>query len=169
MNKYTSYIIILFALIGCSDDTPEVLPPPLGQSFYLLDKDGDDLLDPQSEKAIDAKKINIYYLVNGERIEANRYFLMLNFPTLNYGFGITAPNSANNKSHYYINIALNQSGNNGDTLYTYVEWNENDIDTIKSKIYKKGKVFDCTMVAYNDSVWTPNQLENRTIFTIIKP
>ncbi|SHF51366.1 hypothetical protein [Dysgonomonas macrotermitis] len=173
MKKYIFTVLIFYIFTACSkNENGEAFNFVAGQSFYLLDKDGNDRLNPQSEMAINAKKIRIYYLVDGERMEAIEYLHMMAPNAIldnPYGFGIGAPSPISNRSYYSIDVGLNCKGNDGDILYTYIEWDENDTDTIRSEIYRKNSVLKSTIVAFNDSVWTPNQLENRTIFTIIKP
>ncbi|PXV64158.1 hypothetical protein CLV62_111116 [Dysgonomonas alginatilytica] len=132
------------------------------QDYCVVDGKENDLLDPNNPNGINTSKINIYYLINNEKIKASEYFPNRDYP----GFLISKPKGERKK--YYITIYLNEKTTSGNIAYTYIEWNENDMDTIKTEVYKGANILTSTMVAFNDSIWDWESAKEDYIYKIVK-
>lgn len=137
MRKITPILLLIITLLSCSDDNSHAIISA-GQAFYILDKDGNDLLDIKIKNAIDTTQIKIYYLINGKKLEYSRYLSNLN-SNASYdntkGFGILKPEE-HNGNKYLFGLALNTEAEKENIAYTFIEWDKNHTDTIKSRISK---------------------------------
>jgi len=165
-------VLLLLSILFFSCEEKSSFNFEAGQDFYLIDKNGNDLLDPSHPNSYNKGKIKIYYLINGSKIESSQWHrqerpnVTLDNP---YGFSIIKPITAPGveRETYSIGIALSDVSNkDGDIVYTYIEWNENDTDTIASRITIGDNSYRSTMVSFNDFMWSPTQKE--PIFTIVK-
>lgn len=123
------------------------------QDFFLEDENGNDLLDPDNEESINIYNINnltVCHLINGK------------LEKFKYKSGVKK--FSDNK--HYFTIGLNEKPSEGNITYTYLEWDANNIDTIKSIIRKNDCVFLVNMQSYNDSIWSVSSEDY--IFTIVK-
>ena len=159
MKKYITILACLFSLYSCEEDKEGSTFIYTYQFFHMLDKDGNDLLDPNNKNAIDLSKIKIYYFIDGKK--------HISF------FGVTEPwidpsNPSTQIKYYYLGIGLNSHGEDGSISETYIEWNENDVDTIYSKIVRKRNYLLVETIKVNDSIWSPKNESIQDIFTFIK-
>lgn len=85
--------------------------------FYVLNTQGEDLLNPKNPNCLDVSKIKLFYIVNGVSQE---YFR----PNLDAsrGFIILKPEEGSN---YRIRIMMNDL-DKSEKKITYVQWNEMD-------------------------------------------
>jgi len=127
--------------------------------FHLSDKSGNDLFDPTKVYTLNTQNTRMYYLINGQEVEAfcgncgNPRMFAFGQDNIRYGF-IFSPNST-------------EQLNNTEPI-TYIQWNETDRDTIQCHIArsKSGSSIVCTKIWYNgELVW--NNVGNRE-FTVIK-
>lgn len=167
MKKITSILLLITTLLSCSDGGSNAVVS-VGQAFYILDKDGNDLLDQKTENAIDITQIKIYYLINGSKIEYSKYLSSLN-SNASYdntkGFNILKPEEYKGNK-YLIGVALSAETDRGDVAYTFIEWDKDHTDTIRSRVWKTENSQISRMTAYNDSLWSAK--ENDMVFTIVK-
>ena len=167
MRKITSILLLITTLLSCSDDNSYTTIHTV-QQFYILNKNGYNLLNPETENAIDTSNIKIYYLINGSKVEHSKYLASLN-SDVSYdntkGFYIVKPEE-DIRNKYFLGLYLNIEANKENIAYTFIEWDKDHIDTIKSRISKTENSIISSMIAYNDSVW--DRKENDLVFTIIK-
>lgn len=121
------FVFVILFWTAC-DNSNEYFVNNARQNFFILDKEGNDLLNPENANSIDGSQIKIYYLVNGEKMSAYDYLYMvsgawkLDNP---YGFRITEPFSPIDPDKYIFSVELNHIvAKNGEILYTYIEWRE---------------------------------------------
>jgi len=150
-------LIILLITIGCiaCDDDNNSFDLTAVQDFYLLNKDGNDLLNPNVENTFNTNRIKIYYLIDGEKVQSY---------TSNYFIKPSEVTGSNGR--YFIRVFLNEKTSEGDTAYTFIEWNETDIDTIRSQVRSTPTSLTSYMFAFNDSVFPI--ATNYRVFEIIK-
>ena len=170
-------------LLACNDENNnEKDSVYCQQSFVIRDKEGNDLINPNSPNIIDYNKIIIYHYKNGEKIKASNTIVYSpdiiadDLP----GFYVDSYIDYLEKQKYFINVSLNQNPiGSSDTTYTLIEWNQNGwkTDTITSKISQGASYLTVGMVMFNDSVWNTNHIppselhnisEGEASFTIVK-
>lgn len=169
MKAYIIGVLVLSTLL-CSckkDESIAGVHISVHQNFKVVNDAGNDLLDPENEGAIDLKKLKIYYVVDGERIDAGAYNrqrspgAILDYPD---GYSI----SKGLDGEYVFKVFLNDSMEiDGTISITYIEWDEDDIDTIKAKNTVRGSsFFESKMIQFNDI--EVSREENDQYFTIVK-
>lgn len=72
-----------------------------------------------------------------------------------------------------MNLPLNTNPTHDNIAYTFIEWNDNDTDTIRSKVYRGDGYLISKMFAFNDSIWSnPDPIDEKDfyyyIYTIVK-
>jgi hypothetical protein len=143
--KYLNLILIVF-LLACDTEepSPEMFNLDAGVGFYVVDKNGNDLLNTENENAIKYDDITIYYLVNGEKQEFNN-------PDLDgtKGFSIFEPEGELTK--YSIGLGLNTKGTEKITT-TLIEWFNTDVDTIEAEIERGDNYAISTKIWFNGNV-----------------
>ncbi|MBF0576538.1 hypothetical protein [Dysgonomonas sp. GY617] len=165
MKKLIVTIILIMPLLfACSNDNEFSVIAV--QKFYITDIKGNDLLNPNTENAINIDRIKIYYLIDGNKIECSKYNAgngySLDYPK---GYRIYSPEELNEKQYTMV-LFLNNEVTKDNFSYTYIEFNEDRTDTIKSIVKRETNILSCIMTSYNDSIWNPTG-DNPT-FTIIK-
>ncbi|MGE4288289.1 MAG: hypothetical protein AB7E36_06340 [Salinivirgaceae bacterium] len=150
--KYLNLILIML-LLGCDTEKPsDMFNLDAGVSFYVVNENGNDLLDPENENAIGYNDITIYYLVDGEKQEF--YNPDLDSPK---GFSIFEPEGLFTK--YNIGLGLNTKGTEKITT-TLIEWYNTEVDTIKAEIERGDNYAISTKIWFNDIVvWDVNNPE----------
>ena len=156
MKKILYLLLLPFVLLSCDNEGGESIVKSASADFYVEDNQGNDLLNPENENAIDTTKIKVYYLINGKKVAASEYYAPSNqngaILTYSKGFFIYGE-IIENPSKYAMRIFLNDTPKYGELAYTYIEWNEQDTDTIVSKITRKGNHYlTSRMVTFNGSV-----------------
>lgn len=101
-------------------------------------------MDPDNPQAFDKKDIKLYYLINGEKQEVfdGRLNHPRNFFIFNRG------EELKNSDGYGIRIFANISESDEFPI-TYVQWNEADTDTIKTKYRRTPNMIVLTKAWYN--------------------
>ena len=110
----------------------------------VQDKAGNDLLNPSNPNAYLDQNIKIYYLTNGVREEVNNanYDNPKNFMIYEVD------------GKYLMRLFLNVTNSESPSI-TYVQWSENDTDTLKCEATINEFVVMVTKLWYKDSlVWT---------------
>jgi len=130
-----------------------------GIHLKLENSSGSDLLDPNEGNTYNTEDIKLFYLQNG----VEHLYLCGNCDHQK-GYYIF---KRDNKFviSIFTNIEVQQDGTDP---ITYIQWNENDRDTIQCHIKRNedGSYIFCTKVWYNDSLVYDNNGER--YFTIIK-
>ncbi|MBB6680266.1 hypothetical protein H4O20_02300 [Aequorivita sp. 609] len=154
-------LIVLTFLTACSKDNETEKVAVFFDTaveISLKDHSGIDMLNPNNQNAYRADEIKIYYLVNGEKQE-------IFDPNMDYPRNFLI---YQNENEYRIRIFQN-SVETEELPITYVEWNENETDTLQAE-------YDRT---YNNQprvqkVWFNGELKwdgqngEKGFFTIIK-
>lgn len=161
------YFLILFLFLGlysCSDPHPDPIHETL-QRFYVRDKVGNDLLSKNNSNVIDADNIKVYYIINGKKITASEYWKQRNqILGENFYKGYHIDRSMDDRANILI-VSLSEESVKDNITYTLLEWNENNTDTIRSKITLKNESgLVVKMIEYNNIKKADNEHE----FTIIK-
>lgn len=138
-------IILLIALSSCSsNNTIEETNIEAGIVFYLLDTEGNDLLDPNNSNSINLNSVKVYEIINGQEVEINN-------PNLDgpRGFVLLEPEGIYNK--YRLSLGLNITEISNPTT-TIVKWNTTDIDIFKSEYNRGDNFIICTKILLNNEV-----------------
>ncbi len=88
----------------------------------LKNQSGEDMLNPNNQNGYRAENIKIYYLVNGEKQEV--FDVNMDYPRNFLIFQL--------ENEYRIRIFQN-SAETEELPITYVEWNENETDTLQAE------------------------------------
>ena len=141
-------------MISCSSDDSsngsDYYNLDIGITITIKDNNNIDLLNPNNPNAYLSENIKIYYLKeNGEVDEV--YNSNYDFPR---NFNIITPEDSQ-EDIYAMSLTPNTFLM--DNAITYIEWNDTEIDTIKTS-YRYGKNYTvCNKVWYNNvNVWTEN-------------
>jgi len=119
MKKVIFICLYTLFLFSCDSDKIEGFVYDVDINLYITNSNGDDLLDQSILNSYDQSKIKILYLVKGELIEKP------NGTDSSRNFFIYKQDN-----HNIIRIFLNNS-NEEQYLETYIQWSENNTDTIK--------------------------------------
>lgn len=100
-------------------------PPELKLSVYLLDKDGNDLLNSETVGAYNADEVRIYYVINGEEV------LKANPDGVELGFAEAGVSEEYPDSIYFLNLEIIDPTAIVDNRITSIlKWNNTEADTI---------------------------------------
>jgi hypothetical protein len=115
-------VLAVFALFACnkSNDMEEQFNLYAGLEFSVINSQNEDLLDTATANHIKASDIKLFYQINGEMKEV---------------FDANMQNPRNftifkHENEYRIGVSLNHT-ETSDRPVTYIQWNENDTDTIE--------------------------------------
>jgi len=140
--------IILFTCSKTDDLHPVVFD--VSFDFAVFNTQNEDLLDPATTKHYDNSQIKLFYKENdGEIIEV--YESHLDFPR---HFRIYK-----HENEYRISVGLN-SCCIPDNSTTYIQWTENDLDTVEAQFEKSRGSILMRKVWLNESEiwdWTANE------------
>jgi len=132
-------MIAAITLFACNKPNDDLLVSSyIGSSFEfsVFNSQNEDLLDPATPNHYDASEIKLFYLIDGEIKEV--YNPTADFPR-NYRI-------EKRENEYRIVLFLNHP-DASDTTFTYIQWNNNDKDTIETVYQRfgssalKGKVW----------------------------
>ncbi|MDI9871691.1 hypothetical protein [Flectobacillus roseus] len=137
--------LLLFAtatfFVACSQ-SEEMAPLSYNVSanadFTVTNAQSQDLLDPSNPNHLDASKIKVFYVTDGQIKEINN-------PLSDYpkGYRIYKPETA---TGYRITVFLNHL-ESVEKPITYIRWNDTDIDTIQATFKKS------TSGTMQDMIW----------------
>lgn len=127
--KRINLLLLAFAIFGMlscttySDPGPEV--DIYANSFFVVDQDGNDLLNPNNANHIDIDEIKIYNIINGEK-------------TLYYKPLMNVKNGCRlwgRPERQVLVIEGVQRDNIHKTVTTHIEWSPGDVDILESSCY----------------------------------
>ena len=165
-------ILIISISLSCSkkeEENPGSLGFYIDQSVLItmVNEDGVDLLDPQIESAYNSSKVKIFHLINNKKVFY--YDNMLNAPG---GYKTYNPYERLDSSYYVfclLRTSTDGSTNEASQSTTYIEWNDNDTDTIKCQLYESDGYLGCTKVWCNGKVvWEKEVDSGERTFNLIK-
>lgn len=119
--KKTILVLAALTFFGCNKSKnirPDTLD--IGMEFSVFSSQNEDLLDPATTNYFEASGIKLFYEINGEIKEI--YDPNLDNPR---NFRIYK-----HENEYRIGIALNYTETSVKPI-TYIQWNNNDTDTIE--------------------------------------
>lgn len=130
-------------------------------NFYVVDEQGNDLLDPESTSPINLQTIKVYYLLNGTKTEINRG--NLDAPRM---YSVSPPEGNRNK--YNITLFLNDEDPANITT-TYFEWDKDTTDVFKAEVSRKKNNSIVTKVWLNDIlVWDKSTADGKPLYELVK-
>ena len=118
--------------------------------------DGADRLNPDNQGAFRAEDIDLFYLINGE---TKRFFRGNLDNPKNFFIDTT-------RTPHVITIIPNDAETEPYPV-TYIQWNDDDTDTLRCAFHRTENSVVCTKVWYNDELkWETNQ--GGRVFEIVK-
>jgi len=157
MKNLISIFSILFLLIASScneNEQPQFFNVDMMAFITVVDRQGNNLLDPNQEGAYDPKEIKIFYERNGNMEEF--YEGHLDMPR---NFRIDPPEF---ERDYIMALVL-------DSEKTIIQWNEAEADTIQAEIHDDGAIVIVRKVYYlGELKWDAETATKGRGFTIIK-
>ncbi len=162
MNKLVGYCFLALVIVSCQDDDIDGYNLDTQFVFEVYNAEGVNLLDPANATSFQASQIDIYYEVDGEkqRVFNGNYTHPENF---------SIREDEITDKHTMV-LGPNDGTDEGTTV-TYVQWNENDADTITCDIARGKRFAVTTQITYNgQEVWSVDgeDYSERRYFTIIK-
>lgn len=156
--KYLTILILALILSSCSSDDEggDQFVVATALDISVKDAQGNDLLDPDNVNSLNENQIKLLFEINGEQVEF--YDANLTYPK---GFFLFQ-----HENEYRLKVFPNTSATEANPV-TYIIWNEDDIDTIKSEVKRTNNSEEITKVWFNDDlIWEGNESER--YFEIIK-
>ena len=127
-NLLIVLVVTLFFACNKSNEMEEQYNLDTSIEFSVYNSQNEDLLDTGNTNHLDVTNIKLFYLINGEKKEVNNP---------NYdnprGFRIFK-----HENEYRIAVSLNNTETSEKPI-TYIQWNDNDIDTIEVAIKRTQK------------------------------
>lgn len=162
MIRVICYTLLCVWCMSCQDDDVEGYNLDRQFKFEVYSADGVNLLDPANAGAFQASQIEIYYEVDGEkqRVYHANYENPKNFSI--------AVDELTGK--YAMELGPNTETDENTTV-TYIQWNENDMDTITCDFARGKEFLVTTRIVYNgQEVWSVDGegYPERRYFTIVK-
>jgi hypothetical protein len=151
-NSVCLLILANIFLLACKDSSPDNNVGDmvsLGTVIWIKSETGANLLNPSATGHIDTSKIKLFYLINGEKKDVN-----FSSSTAPKGFQIKKfePNG-----EYYMWLSLNPNA----PSVTYIQWSENDMDTVSCNLITSDGVLVANEVYWNGSEKFKNNDPNR--------
>jgi hypothetical protein len=173
------FILIVLFTSSCKKSNPDGgIVIDLSSDIRVVNKQGQNLLDPATQNSLHKENIKTYYLIDG--IKTEMYDGRLDYPR-QFKIVNVGPQSMKYPNESIFEIFANPKGvpdKNGDEITTtYIEWNNADTDTLVTQIRHAGASIFIKKVWYNGAVtWditsTPT-VEDKTFpgrfFQIVKP
>ena len=147
MKKLLVTAFLLSIFMACNDKCCTDIDLDIQLSF--VNADDEDLLDTNLENSIRSDEINLYYLINGQKVRVidNQIDRSENF-NVSY-----SEYFKKNVLHLVVSHHLDENNQS----ITFLELNQNDTDTIKCSIIERGNVTFINTVWYNDQLIITNQ------------
>lgn len=147
MRNFILLLMISFFSCNSNDENqPSATNIDAVVRFYVLNNQGDDLLNPNNQNSIDTDNLKIYEIINGEEVEVNN-------PNMDApkGFWISPPEGKFDK--YRLSLTLNILEDSNTTI-TLLKWSESDLDSFKAELEKGEDYIICKKIWVNDiKVW----------------
>ena len=143
MKKIILFALAFISLNACNKDENNTAEFNLNRSFSILitNSENEDLLDPETPGTYNTNNIKIFYLIDGEKIE--RYDPNRDAPRA-YVIGYAA-------ERYGITIYPNIDESE-EYPVTYIQWNEQDTDTVKCQFNRGDNFLYLTKLWFNDEL-----------------
>lgn len=160
INSMKTLVSILVAcvLFGCSSDDDDSPKPAVSIAvdfeFSVKGTDGSDLLNPDNPNGLDQSKIKLFYKVDGEEEEVfdgnldnPRHFFIY---------------KEKENDDYRIRVFLNHTIAE-DQPVTYIQWNNEETDTVRAKFYHSSASTTIEKVWLNGEAIFPTA-ENKKLY-----
>jgi len=161
MKKVLSIFLVALVLSSCNKEEPNWGSyNDCGVYITVHDKAGIDLLNPSNPGAYLQQNIKIFYLINGVKEEVFHW-------NQDYPRNFNIDEFPNEK--FKMGLGLNYSPTEEYPI-TYVQWSENDTDTLKTEIYRRGGLTSVKNLWLNNKlVWrNEDYAKGERIINIIK-
>ncbi len=152
-------ITCICLLFSCSKKTGTMDDLDIYIDLKLENNSGSDLLNPNTNNSYNQENIQLFYLLNG----VEQYYFCSNCDHQKRYFFFKRDNKF--VMRIFPSFKIQEDGT---YPITYIQWNDNDRDTIQCHINRNedGSYIFCTKVWYNDSLVYDNNGER--YFNIIK-
>ena len=149
MKTILSIFILALVLSSCKKEKSNESVFDVGVDITVKSKDGKDLLNPSTQNAYLAQNIKIFYLINGVKEEV--FYENYDHPR---NFMIYEKDGV-----YRMGLTLNYSSTEAYPI-TYVQWSENNTDTLKTEIFRESGIESCKDIWLNNNlVWKNEDYE----------
>lgn len=151
MKKIILFISACSIMFSCTKETGFCCHPPHERlELVLLNAEGLNLLDPKVEGSLEYKDLELFYVVNGEKIR--QYYGNLEHQKLLIirGDGETQP--------YYLQVPVNNQGSDGQILTTIIEYSRYEPDTIQIKVLQNSERMIVSQYSINSKTVPKEQL-----------
>lgn len=146
MKQYILFTMILMILVSCTSSTDGGDAIETLTRIVYLDKNGNNLLNPNHEDAITETNTSVYYLKDGEKVKRDNKFYI-----------------AEESGKYTMGVHPNL-GSSQETAVTYIEPGDFDMDTIKVAYSESNSTIAVTKVWYNSELrWDVDDREDREL------
>ncbi len=155
MIKFNIFLLTMtLSIFGCrKSDSGEDLVLDLHTDMRLVNKSGENLLDPSTPNNFNTNTIKVYYLLNGQKIEMSN--TNLDAPRQYMIYQVEA-HSNNYPGEYLMRIYLNKDGiknsSGAEEATTYIQWNNAQTDTLVTQIRRTGSSIFTEKISYNGVV-----------------
>ncbi len=142
MKKFILLLSVIFlssCRSGQNDCCTDYL---LGFQMLVKNSEGEDLLNPNTPNSLNTDKIKLFYLKNGVKEEV--YHPTADHPRNYFIF-------LDSNGQYRIGVNVNYAKSEPFPI-TYIQWNENDMDTIISKLEYKDSGISIEKLWYNNEL-----------------
>lgn len=154
-------ILVVFTLFGCNKSEELAAGTIISRefTFSVFDANNQDLLDSSITNHYDADEIKLFYEIDGKVIEV-------------FDPEMAHPRNFKIYKHeneYRIMIYMNSSETSTEPI-TYIQWRNNDIDTIKAFFERpnNGSIFKRKVWLNNVQVWEWSSENDIGYFKLIK-
>ena len=162
MRNFILLLMISFFSCNSNDENqPSATNIDAVVRFYVLNNQGDDLLNPNNQNSIDTDNLKIYEIINGEEVEVNN-------PNMDApkGFWISPPEGKFDK--YRLSLTLNILEDSNTTI-TLLKWSESDLDSFKAELEKGEDYINCKKIWVKDiKVWDMREYGDERFFILQK-
>ena len=121
---YFLFFILMFSACSKNDISGDYIETLIGINY--IDKEGNDLLNPEAENAINTENIDIYYLKDGEKVRVCDY--LMEIPENYY------VNYSETHDKYYLVVFMSEYMNEENISETYIDFGEWE-DTIRCQYH----------------------------------
>jgi hypothetical protein len=139
-------VIILFACNKSNDKEQQGAFMNYDFEFTIYNAENQDLLNPSTPGHFDISEIRVLYKVGDEITEVHR-------PNLDYPNGFK---TWEYEDENYIRVFMNDL-DKADSITTYIQWSENDTDTINAQMIRISTNARKEIVWFNgEEIWNIN-------------
>ncbi len=145
--KHFLLLLIIFSMISCDKNSTEDFFAETSFDISYFDTNGNDLLNPNEPISYKREDIDIYYLINGEKIK--QYHEHLSNPE----FFFISDEIRENK--YFMALTPNdQNLDNNNRAITYIDFGNNVEDKVECefKTYENSSRIQVVKIWYNDEL-----------------